>query len=346
MLNHDFKNYSTFCELKSDILASRGHLTQLSNCIKSLLGCNDHAPLTSVLLLEKLYQHISGIIGEAFGPYRSNYIVLAKILEILRRILGPLDPKRVVLGGFALVRNVAVQQPETLLHRDQILNELLRGAIIAHAVVALLLRDDRLVAVRLVDLKIASRAIQHLRGALVPQMAQQVLQPAMHYFVALEGALLDRQTFADAAVASPVQVRDDLSARLAREIDDFQLIPQISIHYTWVESIVFAGGAAPVVLEPLLQTVVVKYLLAVAALDIFFLNDVEADGAEEGVDEFLVGGERVLLRHLVVTRQLKDVIVGHFLDFGDEISGFLLHVVLKPRADPEGTLIVHRHYIL
>ena len=91
---------------------------------------------------------------------------------------------------------------------------------------------------------------------------------------------------------------------------------------------------------------IVKYLLAVAALDIFLLHDVEADGAEERVDELLVGGERILFGHLVISRQFKDVIVCHLLNFGDEISRFLLHVVLQPRADSEGTLIVHRHYIL
>ena len=215
-------------------------MTELSNCIKSLLWCNDNAPLTSVLLLKKLYQHISCIIGEAFCSYRANYIVLAKILEILRRILRSLDPERVVLRGLALVRNVTVQKSETLLHRDQILNELLRGPIVAHAVMTSFLHDRRLVTVRLIDGKIASRAVQHFGGTLVSQMALQVLQSTLHYFIALKGALLDRQTFTDTAVAPAVEVRNDLSAGLTREIDDFQLIPQISIHYTWVEAIMFA----------------------------------------------------------------------------------------------------------
>ena len=118
LLNDYLKNDSTLCELESNILASRCDLTELSNCVESLLGCYDYTPLAAILFLQELDQHICRIIGETFGSNRSNYVVFAEVLEVLICILGSLDPKRIVLRGLALVRYISIQQPQTLLHRN------------------------------------------------------------------------------------------------------------------------------------------------------------------------------------------------------------------------------------
>lgn len=108
-----------------------------------------------------------------------------------------------------------------------------------------------------------------------------------------------------------------------------------------------AAWAAPVLVEPFFQAVVVEDLLTVVALDVLLLDDVEADWAEEGVHEFLVGLHRVFFRHLVVPRQLKDEIVCDLLNLSNEVSRLLLHVVFKPSHDSEGPAVVdHAYHVL
>ena len=116
-LLYDYLEYdSTLGELESNILASWCDLTELGNCVETLLGCYDYSPLAAILFLQELDQHICRIIGETFGSNRSNYVVFAEVLEVLICILRSLDPKRIVLRGLALVRYIAIQEPQTLLH--------------------------------------------------------------------------------------------------------------------------------------------------------------------------------------------------------------------------------------
>ena len=82
-------------------------------------------------------------------------------------------------------------------------------------------------------------------------MLQQIVVAPLDELVAQEGALLDDQALACSAVAAPIQIRDDLRARLASEVDKLELIPEIAVHYTRVEAVMFARGAARVLVEPL-----------------------------------------------------------------------------------------------
>ena len=138
----------------------------------------------------------------------------------------------------------------------------------------------------------------------------------------------------------PVAVLHDLCARFAPKVDDLELVPQVSIHHLGVEAIALARRAAAVLLEPLLQTVVIEDLLAVVALHVLFLHDVEANWAEEGVNELLVRIKGVLLGELVIAAQLEHVVVGGLVDGGDEISRLLLLVLFKPRERLEGALVM------
>ena len=124
LLNDDLKNDSTLRELESDILACWSDLTELGNSVESLLGCNDNAPLTAVLLLQQLDQHVCGIIGKTFGSNGSNDVVFAEVFEVLICVLRSLNPEWIVLCRFTLVGNVSIEQPKTLLHRNQILDQL------------------------------------------------------------------------------------------------------------------------------------------------------------------------------------------------------------------------------
>ena len=94
---------------------------------------------------------------------------------------------------------------------------------------------------------------------------------------------------------APLFVRNDLGAALACEVDDLELVPQIAVHHRCVEAVCLAAGAAHGLVEPLLEAVVAKHLLAVAALHVLLVHDVEADWAEERVDELLVGFNCILL---------------------------------------------------
>ena len=138
----------------------------------------------------------------------------------------------------------------------------------------------------------------------------------------------------------PVVIRHDLSARFAPEVHDLKLVPQVSIHDLGVETITLARGAAGVLLEPLLQTVVVEDLLAVVALHVLLLHDVEANRAEEGVNELLVRFKGIFFGELVIAAQLEHVVVGCLVDGGDKVSRFLLLVLFEPRERLEGALVM------
>ena len=139
---------------------------------------------------------------------------------------------------------------------------------------------------------------------------------------------------------SPVAILHDLCARFAAKVYDLELVPQVSIHSLGVEAIALARGAAAVLLEPPLQTVVVEDLLAVVALHVLFLHDVEANGAEEGVYELLVRFKGVFFGELVIAAQLEHVVVGCLVDGGDEVSRFLLLVLFEPGERLEGALVM------
>ena len=90
----------------------------------------------------------------------------------------------------------------------------------------------------------------------------------------------------------------------------------------------------------------VKYLLTIVTLHIFFLDDVEAYGADKRINKLLIGFQRIFFCHLVIFCELKDVRLSDFFDSCNEVFRLLLHVFFEPRANSEGTLIVDRHHIL
>ena len=147
-------------------------------------------------------------------------------------------------------------------------------------------------------------------------------------------------------MAASILVRDDLVAGLALEIHDLELVTQVAIHDTRVEAIMFAGRTAACLVKPLFEAVIVKDLQAIVTLDIFFLHDVEADGAEEGINEFLIGIHRVFFRHLVVASENKDEILRDFRDLGNEVFSLLLHVFFKPGSDSERALVMNGDNVL
>ena len=110
MLNDNFEDDATLCELKPNVLTCWGDLAELGHCVESLLWGNHYAPLTSVLLLQQLDQHVRRIVREALCTDCSDDVVLAEVFEVLRRVLSSLDPERVILRRFALVRYVSVEQ--------------------------------------------------------------------------------------------------------------------------------------------------------------------------------------------------------------------------------------------
>ena len=147
-------------------------------------------------------------------------------------------------------------------------------------------------------------------------------------------------------MTAPVQIGNNLGAWLAYKVDYFELVAQIAIHYTCIEAIMFAWRTAAILIKPLLEAVLVENLLAIVTLDIFFLYDVKADGAQKGIDELLISLQCIIFRHFVIASQLKNVRLGDFFDSRYEVSCLLLHVLFQPCTDPKGTLIVHRSNIL
>lgn len=159
MLDDDLEDDAAFRELESNVLTRGGYLAQLRHGVQPLLGGNHDSPLAPILLLQELDQHICRVVREAFSPDRCDDIVLAKVFEVLIGVLGALDPKWVVLGGLALLRNLPVQQIEAPLHRDQVLNEALGGAVVAQAVVALVGGELGHIVEALVDGEVARLAV-------------------------------------------------------------------------------------------------------------------------------------------------------------------------------------------
>ena len=171
-------------------------------------------------------------------------------------------------------------------------------------------------------------------------MLTDVFVATLGEFSTRERAPRDEEAVALTTVTPPVAILHDLCARFAAKVYDLELVPQVSIHDLGVEAIALARGAAAVLLEPLLQTVVVEDLLAVVALHVLFLHDVEANGAEEGVNELLVRFKGVFFGELVIAAQLEHVVVGCLVDGGDEVSRFLLLVLFEPSERLEGALVM------
>ena len=130
LLNHNFKNDSTFCKFKSYVFACRSDLAELGHCVQTLLWGDNHSPLATILLLQELDQHICRVIRKAFGTDSPNYVVLAEIFEVLCSIFGTFDPERVILSGFAFFWNFAVQKSQTLLHHYHVRNQLWRSSVV------------------------------------------------------------------------------------------------------------------------------------------------------------------------------------------------------------------------
>ena len=109
----------------------------MCHSVQSLLWSNDDSPLAAVALLQQLDEHVGRIICETFRCDGRYDVVLAKVFELLVSVLGPLDPKHVLLRGLALIRNIAVKQAQPFLHGHEILYEHGRCSIVAQAVVPL-----------------------------------------------------------------------------------------------------------------------------------------------------------------------------------------------------------------
>lgn len=105
----------------------------------------------------------------------------------------------------------------------------------------------------------------------------------------------------------------------------------------------FTAWTATILVQPLFQAMVIKDLLTIIALHILFLDNVEADGAKEGVNKLLVRIHRVFFLHLVVASQFKHVSLSLFLDVGNEVFCFLLHIFFKPSTNSKRTLVVDGH---
>ena len=118
LLDDNFEDDISFGEFESDVFARRCHLAELSYRVQSLLGCDHYTPLTSILFLQELDQHICRIVCKAFRSYGANNVVLAEIFEILSRVFSSFDPKRVILRRFALIWNISIKQHKPFLHSD------------------------------------------------------------------------------------------------------------------------------------------------------------------------------------------------------------------------------------
>ena len=131
-----------------------------------------------------------------------------------------------------------------------------------------------------------------------------------------------------------------MRAAFTLEVYDLQLVAKVPVHSRPIESISLAAGAAQVLIKPLLEAVIVKNLLTVTALQIFLLNNVEADGTEEGIHKLLVSFCRVLPHQFVIAREAKHVCVCRFINLHDEGLRLLLLVLLEPRILSEWALVV------
>lgn len=152
-------------------------------------------------------------------------------------------------------------------------------------------------------------------------MSLQVLKGSRVELTALERAFVEDKILALAAMGLPILVGYLLTAALALEVDNLQLIAQIAIHQGGLEAVTFAAGAHRSLLEPLLQAVVIEKLLAVVTLHAFLIDYVEADGAQEGINELLVCLHGVFLGELVVASECEDVLLSLMVNRLDELEG-------------------------
>ena len=84
----------------------------------------------------------------------------------------------------------------------------------------------------------------------------------------------------------------------------------------------------------------IEYLLAVGALDIFFLDNIKADGADEWIYKFLIRLQGIIFDQLVISRELENEIFGLFLDAFDEFLRLQLLIFFKPCMNLKWTLVM------
>lgn len=96
-----------------------------------------------------------------------------------------------------------------------------------------------------------------------------------------------------------------------------------------------------ILLEPLRNAHLVIHLLAIFALDVLFLDNVEADRANKGVDKLLVGLSGILLGEFVVACETKDVVFGLLLNCADKVARLLFLVFFEPGEGFERPIVMH-----
>ena len=75
-------------------------------------------------------------------------------------------------------------------------------------------------------------------------MLEQLFVATLSKLVTEEGTALDNEALADPAMTASIQIRDNFVAWLAWEVDKFELVAQVAIHDTSIESIVLARWTA------------------------------------------------------------------------------------------------------
>ena len=152
------------------------------------------------------------------------------------------------------------------------------------------------IAIGPINLKIAGRAIQLLRLTVVLKVLNNVFVVSRSELTALKRTARNLEALALATMTSSIAVRDEFITRFAFEVNDIELVAQISIHDSGIKAILLARWTATILFKPFFKTRIVKDLLAVSALYVFLRDDVEADRADKGVHEFLIRINCILLR--------------------------------------------------
>ena len=172
-------------------------------------------------------------------------------------------------------------------------------------------------------------------------MLSHVCETACYGLIAFERTTIDDEVLTHPTVRSALAIWYHLGARLAPKVDNIKLVPQIPIHIRWVKLIFVTWWAAKVLFEPLLHADFVKYLLAVIALHVFFLYNLEANRAHERIDELLIVFHDILLDELVVAGERENKLLGGLFDFYNKVSCLFLLILLQPCKCFEGALVVH-----
>jgi hypothetical protein len=176
----------------------------------------------------------------------------------------------------------------------------------------------------LVDFEVTSTALK-LSFAVV----LDVIHHCAGYVRATERALIDAQCRAFHQVETTLLKAELTFAELADESDLIKHIDEISVQLLWLEDFlaVCAVGAG---LKPLFNTLSVKYLLALNALD-SVLGDVEAYLADERIYELSLTFKRVYFAKLVSSSLCNHEIDDLSFNLRNELQGLLCGVVIEPR---------------